>query len=144
MGSLSLLQQIFLTQESNWGLLHCRWILYQLSYQGSPTPHKARRFAQLQTVHPRASPTQLPCLQFPPSPPMFLYQHHIPLSKVSFTATSVTNMLRIPLADIHHHICSTQLHALPHFLKCRDHTHLHPLLFTEKDKYHMISLICGI
>ena len=35
-GSLSLLQEIFLTQESNWGLLHCRWILYQLSYQGSP------------------------------------------------------------------------------------------------------------
>ena len=34
-GSLSLLQQVFLTQESNWGLLHCRWILYQLSYQGS-------------------------------------------------------------------------------------------------------------
>ena len=33
MSSLSLLQQIFLTQESNWGLLHCRWILYQLSYQ---------------------------------------------------------------------------------------------------------------
>ena len=30
-GSLSLLQQIFLTQESNQGLLHCRWILYQLS-----------------------------------------------------------------------------------------------------------------
>ena len=26
-GSLSLLQQIFLTQESNQGLLHCRWIL---------------------------------------------------------------------------------------------------------------------
>ena len=35
-GSLSLLQGILLTQESNWGLLHCRWILYQLSYQGSP------------------------------------------------------------------------------------------------------------
>ena len=29
-GSLTLLQQIFLTQESNWDLLHCRWILYQL------------------------------------------------------------------------------------------------------------------
>ena len=26
-GSLSLLQGIFLTQESNWALLHCRWIL---------------------------------------------------------------------------------------------------------------------
>ena len=35
-GGLSLLQQIFPTQESNWGLLHCRWIIYQLSYQGSP------------------------------------------------------------------------------------------------------------
>ena len=35
-GSLSILQGIFLTQELNWGLLHCRWILYQLSYQGSP------------------------------------------------------------------------------------------------------------
>ena len=34
-GSLSLLQWIFLTQELNWGLLHCRWILYQQSYQGS-------------------------------------------------------------------------------------------------------------
>ena len=29
-------QGIFLTQELNWGLLHCRQILYQLSYQGSP------------------------------------------------------------------------------------------------------------
>ena len=33
--SLSLLQQIFLTQDLNRGLLHCRWILYQLSYEGS-------------------------------------------------------------------------------------------------------------
>ena len=35
-GSLYLLQWIFPTQESNWGLLHWRQILYQLSYQGSP------------------------------------------------------------------------------------------------------------
>ena len=35
-GSLSFLQGIFLTQELKWGLLHCRQILYQLSYQGSP------------------------------------------------------------------------------------------------------------
>ena len=33
-GSLSLLQGIFPTQESNLGLLNYRWILYQLSYQG--------------------------------------------------------------------------------------------------------------
>ena len=31
-----LLQGIFPTQGLNPGLLHCRWILYQLSYQGSP------------------------------------------------------------------------------------------------------------
>ena len=31
-GSLSLLWWIVLTQESNWGLLHCRQVLYQLNY----------------------------------------------------------------------------------------------------------------
>ena len=36
-GSLSLPQGIFLTQELNRGLLHCSQILYQPSYQGSPT-----------------------------------------------------------------------------------------------------------
>ena len=35
-GSRSLLQEIFLTQESNRSLLHCRWILYQLNHQGNP------------------------------------------------------------------------------------------------------------
>ena len=32
---LSLLHGIFPTQRSNQGLLHCRWILYQLSHKGS-------------------------------------------------------------------------------------------------------------
>ena len=36
MGSLSLLQQIFLTQELIWDLLLCSWTLYPLGYQGSP------------------------------------------------------------------------------------------------------------
>ena len=35
-GSLSLLQGIFLTQGSNPGLLPCRWILYHLNHRGSP------------------------------------------------------------------------------------------------------------
>ena len=35
-GSLSLLQGNFHFQESNSGLLHCKQILYQLNYQGSP------------------------------------------------------------------------------------------------------------
>ena len=34
-GSLSLLQGIFLYQGSNPGFLHCRRILYHLSHQGS-------------------------------------------------------------------------------------------------------------
>ena len=38
-GSLSLLQRIFPTQKLNWGLLHCRQILYQLSYQEKPSKH---------------------------------------------------------------------------------------------------------
>ena len=35
-GSLSLLQEMFPDQGLNPGLPHCRWILYQLSHQGSP------------------------------------------------------------------------------------------------------------
>ena len=35
-GSLFLLQGVFLTQELNRGLLYCRQIFYQLSYQASP------------------------------------------------------------------------------------------------------------
>ena len=35
-GCRFLFQGIFPTQESNPGLPHCRWILYQLSHQGSP------------------------------------------------------------------------------------------------------------
>ena len=36
-GSLSLLQGNFPTQELNWGFLHCKQILYQLSYRGIQT-----------------------------------------------------------------------------------------------------------
>ena len=35
-GSLYLFQRFFITQGSNPDLLHCRWILYHLSHQGSP------------------------------------------------------------------------------------------------------------
>ena len=56
MGSLSLLQGIFLTQELNWGLLHCRRVLYQLSYQGSPCLslyfHRQQRLVHLWKLLP--------------------------------------------------------------------------------------------
>ena len=42
-GSLSFLQEIFPTQESNQGLLHCRQILYQLSYQSGCLKHYSTR-----------------------------------------------------------------------------------------------------
>ena len=42
-GNLSLLQGIFPTQGLNPGLLHCRQILYQLSYKGSPEESKVQR-----------------------------------------------------------------------------------------------------
>ena len=35
-GSPALFQQIFPIQESNWGLLPCSWVVYQLSYQWIP------------------------------------------------------------------------------------------------------------
>ena len=43
-GSLSLLQQIFPAQELNQDLLYCRWILYQLSHQGSLEPSRVGAF----------------------------------------------------------------------------------------------------
>ena len=61
---LSLLQEFFRTQESNRGLLHCRRILYQLSYQGSLTMHAAAA-KSLQVMSDsvqlhRRQPTRLP------------------------------------------------------------------------------------
>ena len=41
-GYHALLHGIFPTQGSNPGLLHCRWILYQVSYKGSPATREVR------------------------------------------------------------------------------------------------------
>ena len=60
-GSLSLLQGIFPPQESNWGLLNCRQILYQLSYQGSPSETRSvmSNSLRLQELYsPQNSPGQ--------------------------------------------------------------------------------------
>ena len=40
------LQGIFPTQELNPGLLHCRQILYQLSYEGSPDSRVANSYSK--------------------------------------------------------------------------------------------------
>ena len=44
----SLPQRIFLTQETNWGLLHCRQVLYQLNYQGSSRKRPSIQFSSVQ------------------------------------------------------------------------------------------------
>ena len=57
-GSLSLLQGIFLTQELNPGLLICRQILYQLSQQGSPNMHW-NRWLKIASIMQGAQPGSL-------------------------------------------------------------------------------------
>ena len=52
-GSLSLLQGIFPTQESNQGLLQCRQFLHQLSYQGRS--HFTERRAPTRASHCQGS-----------------------------------------------------------------------------------------
>ena len=65
-GILSLLQRIFPTQESNQGLLHCRWILCQLSYQGSP----ARALACIKFPKEKSL-----LLSYTENPPPSYFQH---------------------------------------------------------------------
>ena len=61
-GSLSLLQGIFLTQGSNSGLPHCRQILYQLSHKGSPRilERVAYPFSRRSSQH--RNPTRVSCI----------------------------------------------------------------------------------
>ena len=60
-GSCSLLQGIFSTQGLNPGLLHCRWILYQLSHKGSARIKVAYPFSR----EGNGNPLQCPCLENP-------------------------------------------------------------------------------
>ena len=64
-GSLSLLQGIFLTQDSKQGLLHCRQILYQLSYHGSYPMHSSQNLQKTWDSMPQ-TPTQQWSKEIPP------------------------------------------------------------------------------
>ena len=57
-GRLSLLQGIFPTQGANLGLLHCRWILYQLSHKGSPRILEWIAYFLLQWIFPTQESNQ--------------------------------------------------------------------------------------
>ena len=49
-GSISLLRWIFLMQESNRGLQHCRWILYQMTLKEAQIQHKVLFLQQSQVL----------------------------------------------------------------------------------------------
>ena len=89
-GSLSLLQRIFLTQEWKRGLLLCRWILYQLSYQGSPFYFKQQGNQHTQFSSSRSLPLQINwCSQ------LSLYIYNKPLKILSFKEKSGYRVLRM-------------------------------------------------
>ena len=73
--SLCLLQRIFLTQELNWGFLHCR----QLSYQGSPiSAVQLNRSVVSDSLQPHG----LQCARLPhPSPSPRVCSNSCPLSR---------------------------------------------------------------
>ena len=79
---------VFPTQESNWGLLHCRWILYQLSYQGSHRQvttqgnHRATSLMDDRWQHP----IQYPCN----SAPWMLPLSHLTWEKTKAPDADVT------------------------------------------------------
>ena len=73
---LSLLQGIFPTQKSNQGLLHCRWILDQLSYQEKDSKIRSQTLNFLvpwssheEQWHWRKGHTPSQSVFCPPSPP---------------------------------------------------------------------------
>ena len=92
-GSLSLLQWIFPTQESNQGLLHCRRILYQLSYQGSPlysrpcTKCRATLVSRSQSLLSRSSQSWVWAL-------VMTRNRNASLSTVQFSRSVMSNSLR--------------------------------------------------
>ena len=73
-GSLSLLQGIFPTQELNRGLLHCRWMLYLLSYCSVQFSRSVMSDSLRPHVPLHARP---PC----PSPTPRVYPNPCPLSQ---------------------------------------------------------------
>ena len=101
-GAFPLFQRIFLTQKSNQGLLHCKLILYQLSYQGNQndtkqfclcTPKKKfNSMIEAPTLHYRkTSHTLYYVYETDPFPPLLwsLLDFHISYILITKTAQDV-------------------------------------------------------
>ena len=102
-----LLQGIFLTQGSNPGLLHCRWILYWQSHQGSPLNHLITRkslFHQMQPESPKNWEISKSASQNQCSPP------HTQLHKNPFTNALLYLILNTVLRNtLTYFLCPQQI-----------------------------------
>ena len=78
-GTLSLLQRIFPTQESNRDLPHYRRILYQLSHQGSPLRRTHCNSVLCDVLSTLTNGTEWDCVYIrPPERPYLIYACFIP------------------------------------------------------------------
>ena len=123
--SCCLLQGIFLTQESHQGLLHCRWILYQLSYQGSPS--------KVYFSTPLPAFILLPSSPQPPLPQEFMVLLHFPMQACSLCSGHILPPPWVP--SLHPFLMQTSLpssQSLPqtHLLK----TYLLPVSYSKHSK----------
>ena len=73
----SLLHATFLTQGTNLGLLHCRQILYHLSYQGSPVHSMGFDKCILTYIHHYNITEEFHC---PKNPLLYLFVPPFPLT----------------------------------------------------------------
>ena len=126
--SLSLLQRIFPTQGSNQGLPHCRQILYQLSYQGSPLYFGT---------------TQIPNTPLPPrSFHLALGNSHSKIDRLSSRGTLPLSGLELNMvlpSRYHFHCTSLQWTMLIHLLFTWTTLHLLVIIFAyikSKIRFH--------
>ena len=111
-GSLSLLQWIFLTQGSNPGLQHYRQILYNLSHQGSPPGYK-HTYKRTLTCRLTQLPPDLPlCRNLLGLPHRVVLQSHIKVILGTRRQQS--------LCPEHHVTCSLVDLGLPRWLSRKE------------------------
>ena len=130
-GSLSRLQRIFLTRESNQSLLHCRRIPYQLSYQGRTAPASVITEHRAELAVSRSS--------FPPGicfthggvymsvlPPQFVPPSPSHSGSMCLFSTSVS--LFLPWKSV----------RLYHFSRFRIYTLIYDTCFSLSDLFHSV------
>ena len=90
----ALLQEIFPTQGSNPGLPHCRWILYRLSHQGSPSSQPQKLVKSLSRVWLFLTWWTVAC-QVPPSTGFSRQEYWSALLFPSPETTCIKSLVRV-------------------------------------------------